>query len=74
MSGVLVKSKTTSKNPANNLVMDPSLLKKQDPEIYKAIAGEVSRQNGFFMGAPMEFMELLESFREDGGLKGLEVT
>ena len=45
MSGVLVKSKTTSKNPANNLVMNPSILKKQDPEIYKAIAGEVRRQN-----------------------------
>ncbi|MCP5070557.1 MAG: NAD(P)/FAD-dependent oxidoreductase, partial [bacterium] len=36
--------------------------------------GEVSRQNGFFMGAPMEFMNLLEDFRKDGGLKGFDVT
>ena len=35
--------------------------------------GEISRQNGFFLGEPMEFMELLEAYRNDGGLKGLEV-
>jgi cyclohexanone monooxygenase len=35
--------------------------------------GEVSRQNGFYLGAPMEFMNLLEDFRKDGELKGLIV-
>ncbi len=36
--------------------------------------GEISRQNGFFLGAPMEFMELLENFRKDGELKGLTLA
>jgi cyclohexanone monooxygenase len=36
--------------------------------------GEISRQNGFFLGAPMEFMELLENFRKDGDLKGMTLT
>ena len=34
--------------------------------------GEVSRQNGFFFGGPMEFIEILESWRADGGMNGLE--
>jgi cyclohexanone monooxygenase len=34
--------------------------------------GEVSRQNGFFFGEPMEFMNILADYRADGGLKGLE--
>ena len=33
--------------------------------------GEVSRQNGFFLGGPMEFMNILSDYRKDGGLKGL---
>ena len=36
--------------------------------------GEVSRQNGFFLGAPMEFMELLENYRKEDNLKGLDVA
>jgi cation diffusion facilitator CzcD-associated flavoprotein CzcO len=36
--------------------------------------GEVSRQNGFFLGAPMEFMELLENYRKEGNLKGLDAA
>jgi cyclohexanone monooxygenase len=36
--------------------------------------GEVSRQNGFFLGAPMEFMELLENYRKEGNLKGMDVA
>ena len=32
--------------------------------------GEVSRQNGFFFGEPMEFMKLLEDYRADGGHEG----
>jgi cyclohexanone monooxygenase len=36
--------------------------------------GEVSQQNGFFYGEPMEFMQLLESYRKDDDLKGLDVT
>ena len=30
-----------------------------------------SRQNGFYMGAPTEFAELLEAWRKDGELRGL---
>ena len=33
--------------------------------------GESSRQNGFFFGGPTEFVEILESWRADGELKGL---
>jgi cyclohexanone monooxygenase len=36
--------------------------------------GDVSRQNGFYFGAPMEFMNILEDYRVDDGLKGLELT
>ncbi|MBW2697909.1 MAG: monooxygenase, partial [Deltaproteobacteria bacterium] len=36
--------------------------------------GEVSRQNGFYFGQPMEFMKILEDYRADGGLKGLELV
>jgi cation diffusion facilitator CzcD-associated flavoprotein CzcO len=32
-----------------------------------------SRQNGFYMGAPTEFAELLEAWRKDRGLEGLEL-
>ncbi|MBT4522473.1 MAG: NAD(P)/FAD-dependent oxidoreductase [Halieaceae bacterium] len=35
--------------------------------------GEISRQNGFFLGGPMEFMDLLADYRRDGNLDGLEV-
>ena len=35
--------------------------------------GELSRQNFFFFGEPMEFMKLLEDCRADGGMKGLEL-
>jgi cyclohexanone monooxygenase len=34
--------------------------------------GETSRQNGFFFGEPMEFMNLLADWRADGSMKGLE--
>jgi cyclohexanone monooxygenase len=36
--------------------------------------GEVSRQNGFFLGAPMEFMDLLADFRTDGNLEGMTLV
>ena len=36
--------------------------------------GEVSQQNGFFFGEPMEFMKILEDYRADGELQGLEVS
>ncbi|MCP5118703.1 MAG: monooxygenase, partial [bacterium] len=36
--------------------------------------GEVSRQNGFFFGEPMEFMTLLADYRAAGELKGLDLT
>jgi cyclohexanone monooxygenase len=32
-----------------------------------------SRQSGFFFGGPTEFMEILEAWRAEGGMKGLEV-
>jgi cyclohexanone monooxygenase len=35
--------------------------------------GEISRQNGFFFGEPMEFMKILEDCRADGGMKGLNL-
>jgi cation diffusion facilitator CzcD-associated flavoprotein CzcO len=35
--------------------------------------GEASRQNGFYLGGPTEFMEILEAWRVDGGMKGLNV-
>src|SRR5690606_4943716 len=35
--------------------------------------GELSRQNFFFYGQPMEFMQILEKCRTEGGLVGLEV-
>jgi cyclohexanone monooxygenase len=31
-----------------------------------------SRQNGFFFGGPTEFVELLEQWRADGTMPGLE--
>ncbi len=35
--------------------------------------GEVSRQNFFFFGGPMEFMKILEDARAEGDLKGFEL-
>ena len=35
---------------------------------------ETSRQNGFYMGGPTEFAEILERWRADGRLEGLEVA
>jgi hypothetical protein len=35
---------------------------------------ESGRQNGFFMGGPTEFAEILERWRADGRLAGLEVA
>ena len=35
--------------------------------------GERSGQNGFYGGGPVEFFRILESWRADGGLKGLEL-
>jgi cation diffusion facilitator CzcD-associated flavoprotein CzcO len=35
---------------------------------------EKSRQNGFYMGGPTEFAEILERWRADGRLAGLEVS
>jgi len=34
---------------------------------------EASRQNGFYMGGPTEFAEILERWRADGRLEGLEL-
>jgi cation diffusion facilitator CzcD-associated flavoprotein CzcO len=34
---------------------------------------ETSRQNGFYMGGPTEFAEILERWRADGRLAGLEI-
>ena len=34
---------------------------------------EKSRQNGFYMGGPTEFAEILERWRADGRLEGLEL-
>jgi cyclohexanone monooxygenase len=33
---------------------------------------QASRQNGFYMGGPTEFVEILERWRADGRLAGLE--
>ena len=33
-----------------------------------------SRQNSFFFGEPEEFVKLLEGWRADGGMKGLELS
>ena len=34
--------------------------------------GEGSRQNGFYFGEPKEFVKILEDWRADGEMKGLE--
>jgi len=34
--------------------------------------GKASRQNGFYFGGPKEFVEILEKWRADGDLRGLE--
>jgi cyclohexanone monooxygenase len=34
--------------------------------------GPASRQNGFFFGGPMEYVEILEQWRADGKMSGLE--
>jgi len=39
----------------------------------EGMPGEKSRQNGFFMGGPKEFGDILEAWRAEGGLVGLEV-
>ncbi|MBW2399377.1 MAG: NAD(P)/FAD-dependent oxidoreductase [Deltaproteobacteria bacterium] len=36
--------------------------------------GEVSRQNGFYLGGPSEFMDMLEAWRADGEMKGLNLN
>ncbi len=36
--------------------------------------GEISRQNFFFFGGPMEFMKILEDCRASGGMKGMELS
>ena len=33
---------------------------------------EKSRQDGFFFGGPTEFVEILEDWRADGGMRGME--
>ncbi len=35
--------------------------------------GKSSRQNGFYFGGPTEFVKILEDWRADGGMKGLEL-
>jgi cyclohexanone monooxygenase len=35
--------------------------------------GRIGRQNGFYFGGPMEFVEILEKCRADGEMKGLEI-
>jgi cyclohexanone monooxygenase len=35
--------------------------------------GRASRQSGFYFGGPREFVEILEAWRADGGMKGLEL-
>ncbi len=34
--------------------------------------GEKSRQSGFYFGGPTEFVEILEAWRADGGMRGLK--
>jgi cyclohexanone monooxygenase len=36
--------------------------------------GKTSRQNGFYFGGPTEFVEVLEAWRSDGSMKGLELS
>jgi hypothetical protein len=36
--------------------------------------GRHTRQNFFYFGGPMEFVELLEAWRAEGGMKGLELS
>jgi cyclohexanone monooxygenase len=35
---------------------------------------EAGRQSGFYFGGPREFVEILEAWRADGGMKGLELA
>jgi cation diffusion facilitator CzcD-associated flavoprotein CzcO len=35
--------------------------------------GRIGRQSGFYFGGPTEFIEILEKWRADGDMKGLEV-
>jgi len=35
--------------------------------------GKTSQQNGFYFGGPKEFVEILERWRADGGMPGLEL-
>ena len=36
--------------------------------------GKASRQNFFYFGGPTEFVDILESWRADGEMKGLEIS
>ncbi len=36
--------------------------------------GPITGQNGFFFGGPTEFVEILAKWREDGDMKGLNLT
>ncbi|MGE4605546.1 MAG: monooxygenase, partial [Myxococcota bacterium] len=36
--------------------------------------GEATRQSSFFFGGPTEFVDILEGWRADGGMKGLELS
>ncbi len=36
--------------------------------------GKRSRQNFFYFGGPTEFVEILEAWRADGSMKGLELN
>ncbi len=38
----------------------------------EGMPGRKSRQNGFYFGGPTEFVKILEDWRADGGMKGLE--
>ncbi len=38
----------------------------------EGMPGRIGRQNGFYFGAPTEFVEILAQWRADGRLKGLE--
>jgi len=39
----------------------------------EGMPGKASRQNGFFFGGPGEFVKILEDWRAEGGMKGLEL-
>jgi cyclohexanone monooxygenase len=39
----------------------------------EGMPGKTSRQNGFFFGTPGEFVKILEGWRADGRMKGLEL-